>query len=191
MEEDDRWGLHLEYLKLAIGLSTAVIAASAAIYSEDTKIPTDDSRYLLLVGVIAFALVLIASILGLGKLSDYIAYFPGGTTPAEVAQHKKKAWWAVFWMNTSFGLLIVSAVLVGGFFVVRTWNAGGPAFERAIAVGKRSLNLDLSKNESATLKSIELQGDKYVMVFQIAPSNAMATAITDAAGTKLQSLKKP
>jgi hypothetical protein len=190
MEENDRWSLHVEYLKLAIGLSTAVIAAGAAIYVDDTKIPPDDARYLLLFGIISFALTLIASVLGLGKLSDYIAYFPpAGTAPTDA--HKKKAWWAVFWANTSFTLLVISALLVGGFFGLRTWTAGGPAFERAITIGKRSLNLDLSIGETAALKSIELQGDKYVMVFQIAPSNVLATAITDAAGTKLQSLKKP
>jgi hypothetical protein len=189
MEENDRWGLHVEYLKLAIGLSTAVIAAAAAIYVDDTKIPSDNTRYLLLAGIVSFAFVLLASVCALGKLSNYIAYFPaaGGATAADT----KKAWWAVFCANTSFVLLVASAGVFGLYFGIRTLDAGGPAFERAIATGKKSLDLDLTKGETAALKSIELQGDKYVMTFLIAPSNIIAVSTTDAAGTKLQSLKKP
>ena len=49
------------------------------------KIPSDNTRYLLLAGIVSFAFVLLASVCALGKLSNYIAYFPaaGGATAAD------------------------------------------------------------------------------------------------------------
>jgi hypothetical protein len=36
MKESDFWTFHLEYLKVAIALSSAIIAAGAAIYVDET-----------------------------------------------------------------------------------------------------------------------------------------------------------
>jgi hypothetical protein len=77
------------------------------------------------------------------------------------------------------------------FFGMRTWIASGPAFQRAIALGKGSLQLDPAKGETAYVKLIDLQGDTYVMTFVLNPGGGTATVVTDDAGTKLKSMKKP
>ena len=186
MQENDRWGFHLEYLKIAIALSTALIAAAAAIYVDNSKIPADQSRYLLAAGVGVFFLMLIVSVVSLSYLANHLIHFPATGTPAN--QYR---WWAVFWANASFGCLIVGALLLGGFFGLRTWNAGGPAFERAIAIARRGLDLDPAKNEAAVLKTIDLQGDRYVLTFVIAPGGGTATVTTDAGGSRLEQVRKP
>jgi hypothetical protein len=76
MDTHDRWGAHLEYFKLSIALTTALIAAAAAIYVDASKIPTDYSRYVLLGGVGMFALTFICSVWGVAILASYLVIIP-------------------------------------------------------------------------------------------------------------------
>jgi hypothetical protein len=188
MEENERWSFHLEYLKVAIALSTAVIAAAAAIYVDDSKIPTDSTGYFLVVGVALFVVMLIFSAASLGLLSSRIALF---NPPPAAPPSARLTWWAITCANISFVVLILGSISLALFFGMRTWNAGGPAFQRAIALGQRSLQLDPAKGQTASVKSIDLQGDTYVITFVLSPGSGTATVVTDDAGTKLKSMKKP
>lgn len=84
MEEKDAWSVHVEYLKLAIALSTAVIAATVAIYVDNSKIPTGQiefcgfvltARFLLLLGVASFLGVLVTSLLTVMFLANHFVTF--------------------------------------------------------------------------------------------------------------------
>src|ERR1700722_19848378 len=97
MEEKDSWSILLEYLKLAIGLSTAIIAAAAAFYVDNSKIPTGQltvcgfaipARYLLLVGVAAFGLVLACALFTMGFLSNHFVKFPTAARSSAAAGAK-------------------------------------------------------------------------------------------------------
>jgi hypothetical protein len=203
MEEKDRWGAQVEYLKLAIALSTTLIAAAAVIYVDEAKIPTDSlSRAALLLGVGCFLCLLVASAASLGLLSNHLVYFqapaqnlataaaPGATSTNPLPLNKYVRW-SLHLANASFSFLCLAAIIFAGFFGVRSFASRPPAFERAIALGKSGLVLDPSKNETATLKSVDLQGDAYSMTFVLSPGGGIATAVVDNNGDRLKSVKKP
>jgi uncharacterized membrane protein len=121
MEEKDRWSVHVEYLKLAIALATALIAAGAAIYVDASKIPTDDSRYLLLVGVGAFFITLLCSLYSIASLANHFLHLPRADVaeqpdqaqalaPERTARAKRVTRWA----NASFIFLGLGAAVLGG-----------------------------------------------------------------------------
>jgi len=78
---------------------------------------------------------------------------------------------------------------LGVFFAIRTIDAGSMSFDRAIATGNEANRklIDATKGESASLKSIEVQGDSYRLVFQISPGGANITVLTDALGRNVKS----
>src|SRR5438270_6519402 len=147
MEENERWSIHLEYLKVAIALSTALLAAAAAIFVDSSKIPTDDSRYLLLLGAAGFFLVLIAAVVGMGFLGNHLVTF--GTAKAAAAP-KRRSTIAVVAMNISFGCLVGAALLLGLFFGLRTLHPGGSSFDQAIATGTNALQRFLHHDRGET-----------------------------------------
>jgi hypothetical protein len=184
MEEKDRWSAHVEYLKLAIALATALVAAAAAIYVDASKIPTDNSRYLLLIGVSLFFLTLITSLWSLARLGSHLLHYTDIT-----ASRSGKA--ATTLVNFAFILLALGASLLGTFFGFRT-VAGGGGFERAIAtsaIANKAL-IDPTRGETTSLKSLEMQGQTYQLAFQVNPGSSIITVVTDAAGTTLQSIKR-
>jgi hypothetical protein len=203
VDEKDRCSIHVEYLKIAIALATALIAAGAAIYVDPTKIPTDQSRYFLLAGVSVFFFTLISSVLSIACLGNHLVHTPrenaaevpaAPAAPAPTAipapkDRNRRARGAVLWANLSFFSLVIGAGLLGCFFAIRTFDAGGVSFERSIATAKvvsRYLT-DATKGESAIFKSIELQGDSYRLVFQITPGTGSVTILTDALGVNVKS----
>jgi len=185
MNENDRWSAHVEYLKLAIALATALIAAASAIYVDTTKIPTDSSRYLLLAGISIFFFTLITSLWSLARLGSHLLHAERPTaTPAAGRAATTLA-------NISFVLLAIGAGVLGVFFGVRSVS-GGSSFERALTTAEAANKtlIDSSKGEVAKLKSLELQGQNYQMVFQVTPGAGIITVITDATGSSLQSVKR-
>jgi 4-amino-4-deoxy-L-arabinose transferase-like glycosyltransferase len=217
MTENDRWGAHLEYFKLSIALTTALIAAAAAIYFDFAKIPTDYSRYILLVGVVLFSITLGFSVLGVAKLGNYLLYVPRDTTTPAAAQTATAAQTAaptaaqtatptaaqiddmnrlsrlvVKCANVSFFSLVAAVIALGWFFWVRTFQIAEASFERAIAsalIANRNL-VDATKGETVTLKSLDLQGNNYQLTFQISPGPGTTTIVTDGAGTKVTSARR-
>jgi hypothetical protein len=193
MNENDRWGAHLEYFKLSIALTTALVAAAAAIYVDVSKIPADNSRYLLLAGVGVFSITLICSVWGLAALGNHLLHVPplGTTTPTatQSADMNRRSLWVVRWGNASFVTLVIAAVLLGSFFALRTFQIGQTSYERAIATASIANGglVNASKGETATLKSLDLQGNNYQLTFQISPGPGTTTIVTDSTGTKLTS----
>jgi hypothetical protein len=199
MEEKDRWSIHIEYLKIAIALATALIAAGAAIYVDVSKIPTDHSRYILLGGIGVFFLTLITSVYSVASLGNHFLHEPRAGAVAPVAgtpeaaalaeARNRRARRVVRWANFSFFALVLGAGLLGCFFTIRTLDAGGTAFERAIATANVASGklVETAKGESETLKSIEALTDSYRLVFEVAPGGGNITVLTDALGTNLKS----
>ncbi len=95
-----------------------------------------------------------------------------------------------FRARISFVMLLVAGATLGAFFVLRTLRGHDPAFEQAVVLGKTSLHLDSSKNETATLKTLDLQGSTWIMTFVVNPSGYMATVVTDDRGVILKSMKR-
>jgi hypothetical protein len=213
MEEKDRWSVHVEYLKIAIALATALIAAAAAIYVDVSKIPVDQSRYFLLAGVAVFFVTLISSVWSIASLSNHFIHAAregpavlsptsavdgpniptpaaqGGTPKQSSSGRNLRARRAVWWANISFFSLAVGAGLLALFFALRTINSGGMLFERAIGISEAaSRKLIDSAKETISLKSIEHQGgDTYRLIFQVSPGPGNITVVTDPLGANLKS----
>jgi hypothetical protein len=182
MEENERWSIHLESLKLAIGLSTALLAAAAAIFVDNSKIPADDSRYLLLFGVAAFVPALIFSLVSLAYLGNHMVYF--GTPAAVTVPPNRRVRTAVIALNISFCFLLGAALLLGAFFGVRTVHPGDSPIAQAVATGRNALQpfLDRARDETGALTSFERRGDQYRLVFAVSPGPGNIIVTTDAAG---------
>jgi hypothetical protein len=70
--EKDRWSVLLEYLKIVIAISSAVITASVVIYTDPSKRPTGPSKYVLLAGLITILITLVSSILAIARMSNIV-----------------------------------------------------------------------------------------------------------------------
>jgi hypothetical protein len=108
---------------------------------------------------------------------------------APMTQGNRRARRVVRWANSSFFALVIGAGLLGSFFTMRTLDAGGTPFERAIATANVATGklVDTAKGESAKLKSIEALTDSYRVVFDVTPGGGNVTVLTDALGTNLKS----
>ncbi len=71
MSDQEKWSAHLEYLKVAITLSTAILAVSAGVFADSSKIPVDSSRIALLISALFVFLTLVFSIIGVIRLSNF------------------------------------------------------------------------------------------------------------------------
>jgi hypothetical protein len=201
MEEKDRWAIHVEYLKVAIALATALIAAAAAIYVDASKIPTDCSRYFLLAGVGAFVLTLFCSVYSVATLASHFINLPraGVVEPAADAAEgialrearTRRANRVVGWASGSFVFLFLGAALLAVFFGIRTFDAGS-TFDRAIATANAASAklIDPNKGESEKLKSVEAQTDTYRLTYEVSPGGANIIVITDWLGTNMKSVAR-
>lgn len=201
MEEKDRWSIHLEYLKMAIALATALIAAGAAIYVDASKIPTDNSRYLLLGGIGIFFVTLFCSVYSIAGLANHFLHLPqaGVPDPTDAAQLAKlktdrtgRAKSVTGWASASFIFLCLGAAVLGGFFGIRTFSAGTP-FDQAVATANAASAklIDPKKGESEKLKSVEVQTDSYRVTYEVTPGAGTIVAITDSSGASLKSVTRP
>lgn len=190
MDEHERWSFHLEYLKVAITISTAVLAAAAAIFVDASKIPGGGAGRLLFLAVAGFAAMLLASAASLGLLASHLVKFQppaaGATPPVS-----RDARVALHCANLSFVALMAGGVCLASFFGLRTIEADGDGFSRALALARASLPLDAAKNETAALKSAALVGDAYEFAFSLSPGGGAANVTTDAAGRQLRLVKRP
>ncbi len=206
MNEKDRWSVHVEYLKLAIALSTALIAAGAAIYVDPMKIPPDWSRYIFLAAAGAIFLTLIFSLLSTAALSNHFIHSPiappatattaGAAAPAiatpPATPTSARAKRAVKYANWSFFALAASVACLAGFFATRTLLLGGPSFERAVNSGATASAklVNSAKGESTSLTSVELRGDSYVLVFRVIPTSETITVHMDVQGGIIKSAQR-
>ena len=169
-----------------------MIAAAAAIYVDSSKIPLDYSRFVLLAGVAIFFVTLISSVLGVAFLGNHLLHFvnqpaTGTLTDAQRNAMDRRSRRIVRSANWSFGSLLTASAALGIFFGIRTIQEPQTSFERAIATAGIANQSLVNKSETATLKTIDLQGQKYQLVFQISPGPGTTTIVTDATGEKLTS----
>lgn len=195
MEEKDRWSVHLEYLKMAIALATALIGAGAAIYVDSTKIPSDNSRYLLLTGIGVFSVTLFCSVYSIACLANHFLHLPraGNPDPAADAarlnaERTTRASSVVWWASASFIFLGLGVAVLGVFFGVRTFTAGTPFDQAVTTANAASARLIDSKNgESEKLRSVEVQTDMFRVTYDVHPGGGSIIVITDSSGANLKS----
>jgi hypothetical protein len=72
MNDKDKYSAHLEYLKVAITISTALLAVAAAIFSDSSKMPVDASRYALLTSAGFVFVTLVSSIFAIVYLCNFL-----------------------------------------------------------------------------------------------------------------------
>lgn len=169
MNDKDRWSAHLEYIKVAIALATAILAASAAIYSDTSKIPHDDSKYILLVCALFVFFTLVTSIVAVIYLCNYLIRptDPNKPDPAGDRQRGIKITQA---SGASFFCLVATGFCVIVFFVWRTFSnepALPPtAIESVAEILKGQIN---SSAERLSLDSFETKGNRYLLDYTVVP----------------------
>lgn len=170
MKENDRWSVHLEYLKVAITLATAMLAAAAAVYSEPAKIPSDDSKYVLLGCAVAVLLTLIASVLAITAVANRVAdKTPTGPTTS-----------ITIMSGFSFFALVATGILLLIFFTWRTLSGGLTGPQQAIEVAQTLIEKQIAKpSEIVTLVSLEAKAEKFDLLFRIASGPKTVSVVFD------------
>ena len=194
MNEKDKWSVHVEYLKLAIALSTALIAAGAAIYTDAAKVPTDWSRFVFLAAAVTVFLTLLCSLLSTAALSNHMIHTAGSPpTPgsATAAQANLRARRVIVYANLSFLSLALSVAFLGGFFAIKTFEPDGTLFDRALsaAMAAGSRHINLTAGETLALGSFGRQGSDYIIAFKIIPTPESVWVQTDAQGKVIRSVR--
>ena len=181
MNDKDKWSAHLEYLKVAITLSTAILAVAAAIYSDPTKIPAGTASYMLLLAAIFVFLTLVASILAIIFLCNYLIRATGAGRPARITAAS----------GISFFGLVAAGFFILLFFFVRTFT-GGPMISALQATETVSSVLKgrVTPNESVVLDSIKHDGNEYVLDYSVMPSNAKYQASVSATDGHVEWIKR-
>jgi hypothetical protein len=168
--ENNRWSAHLEYLKVAIALSTATLAVAAAVYSDPAKVPTDSSKNVLFACAAAVLVTLIMSVFAIISVANRVADKTA----------KASTFLITFWSGLSFFALIVSGALLLYFFGLRTLSVtSGPqqAIDAGLAiVEKQGIK---ANNETVTLASLEAKADKYYLTFKVEPTAKTAAVVYD------------
>lgn len=191
MNDKDKWSAHLEYLKVAITLSTAILAVAAAIYSDPSKIPQDISKYMLLLSAICVFTTLVSSITAIIYLCNYLIRpnpdpaNPANTDEARARKITKSA-------GVSFYSLIVAGFFILLFFAVRTFytEATIPAFQAIETVSSILKGQINSQTESLILNSSELKGNDYILNYTVTPNNIKFQALVNVANGQIEWLKR-
>jgi hypothetical protein len=167
--ENNRWSAHLEYLKVAIALSTATLAVAAAVYSDPAKVPLDSSKNVLFACAAAVLVTLVMSVFAIIAVANRVA----ATTPGP------STFGITFWSGLSFFALIASGVLLLVFFGMRTLSvASGP--QQAIEASQAFVEKQAAKaNETVALSSLEARADKYYLTFKVEPTAKTAAVVYD------------
>lgn len=70
--EKDRWSVLLEFLKVAIAISSAIIGASVVIYIDPNRRPVGVSKYVLIIELLLVLMTLIFSIRAIVLMSNIV-----------------------------------------------------------------------------------------------------------------------
>ena len=175
MQEHERWGVHLEYLKVAIALATTLLTVAAAVYFDASKVPADNSRFLLLACAVAVLWTLIYSVLALIALANRLVLFTAGTagtSPPTLPITQRS--------GLSFFGLIVTGVLLFAFFAWRTVTGGVAGPQQAIEAGQALVAKQVATaNDAVALSTLDTKADKFHLVFKVTPAGKTATVIYD------------
>lgn len=177
LKPNERWSVHLEYLKVAIGLATATLAVAAAVYSDPTKMPNDNSRWALLACVFGVFVTLISSVLAVIYLANHVRAGKG--------QENKITWWA----GASFFALMFSGLLLLVFFGWRTVIGGVASPQQAMDVSLLEVEKRYTKPGGAVaeLSSFEVKNDRFTITYKVLPGR-LATVVFDPKGNSITSM---
>lgn len=174
MLENDRWSVHLEYLKLTVTLATGILALAVAVYSDGAKIPADGSRYVLLGCAGAVLLTLVLATLGITALGNHLLHWEdpgsGPTINQAIADRNKVRANKVLWRSGgAFFLLVFSGALLAVFFGFRTLSSTPITVDKITQAATAFVATQVTPNETATLRTIDVKGDDYQIVFSVSP----------------------
>ncbi|NPV19946.1 hypothetical protein [Bradyrhizobium aeschynomenes] len=162
MNDKDKWSAHLEYLKVAITLSTAILAVAAAIYSDATKIPNDASKWALLASVIFVLLTLVTSISGVIYLSNFLIRTVDATLDTGRARKITKSAGASFFCFLATGFCILL------FFLMRSFGGGVSLPASAVDSVSALLRKQISDPaDRLNFVRFEMKGSKYIVDYMI------------------------
>jgi hypothetical protein len=123
MPEKDRYGTLIDFLKILISLSSAILVVAAGLYADQSKIPLGWPKYVLLAAAASVLSNLILSLLAMGTINNLIM------NDAWLRQTEKTSLYIRIhrysnWAYRSFGLF---AIFVFGFFLLRTFMVPTPS----------------------------------------------------------------
>ena len=174
MNDKDRWSAHLEYLKVAITLATAILVAAAAIYSDSSKVPTDNSKYVLLISAIFVFATLVSSILAVIKLSNYLIRPDLNIVDRQQAAQITRRAGVSFFCLTATGFFILI------FFAMRTFGGASIPPANAISEVTRTLSQQIdTQKESLRFNSFEAKGGKYLISYDVPQTATKFQATVD------------
>jgi hypothetical protein len=189
MNDQDKWSAHLEYLKVAITLSTAILVVAAAIYSDTSKIPTDASKYALLASAVFVFFTLVASIFGVIYLSNYLIRDPAAAQPHGGSRITIAA-------GLSFFSFLATGVCLLVFFLMRTFG-GGPTLPAKMIENKVIENVaDMLKGQVSdpadrlNFQRFEVKGNRYEIDYVIGQGPGTFHAEVDAATGQVESIQR-
>lgn len=121
MNDKDKWSAHLEFCKLVITLSTALLTATAIIYADNSRMPRGASRYILFICDLSLLATLGCSIMASIYLSNLLVH----TDDTDAAMRSHRANRVTIWAGSSFGFLMLSGVFLLSFFFCKIyWPKG-------------------------------------------------------------------
>jgi hypothetical protein len=185
MNDKDKWSGHLEYLKAAITLATAILAVSAAVYSDATKIPTDYSKYFLLTAATFVFVTLVSSIIAVIHLCNFLIR-PDDTQP-DLERAAKITWYA----GGSFFGLLLAGFFITLFFALRTFYGGVTpppgAIEASTDVLQKQIDL---QTEKLVLDEFMIKGTDYLIDYIVIPGNRKFHVVFDPTKGRIESIKR-
>jgi hypothetical protein len=186
MNDKDKWSAHLEYLKVAITLSTAILAVAAAIYSDSAKIPGDASKYALLASAIFVFLTLVTSIMGVIYLSNYLIRATTDTADAQ----GKKARKITYAAGASFFSFLATGACILAFFLMRTFSSAVVPPARALENVATILKGQFSATgERLVFQRFEVKGSKYLVEYLVGQGPRTFRATLDANTGQVESIE--
>lgn len=186
MNDKDKWSAHLEYLKVAITLSTAILTVAAAIYSDATKIPSDASKYILLTSAIFVFLTLVTSITGVIHLSNFLIR-PTDDKALDTSRANRITRAA----GASFFSFLATGVCIITFFLMRTISSGvtlpASAIDSVSSILKKQIT---DPAERLVFERFEVKGAKYVIDYTIAPGSTIVRASVDTGTGLIETIER-
>jgi hypothetical protein len=150
-------------LKVAITLSTALLAVAAAIYSDPSKIPVGAAKYPLLISAVFVFITLVSSIIAIIYLCNFLirsdlADTAGATKITRAA-------------GASFFSILLAGLFVLIFFFIRTFGStpiipASQAVDAISTVLKSQIN---NQQQSLVLTELKEEAGSYTLSYSISP----------------------
>jgi hypothetical protein len=185
MNDKDKYSAHLEYLKVAITISTALLAVAAAIFSDSSKMPVDASRYALLTSAGFVFVTLVSSIFAIVYLCNFLVRSDEQDTTG--ANKITRA------SGVSFFSIVLAGAFVLVFFFARTLGGATAAVPASQAVDTVSnvLKTQMSnQQESLILTELRRESGSYILSYSIVPGSTKIQASVSASSGQVEWIKR-